>query len=460
MKTIIVPIYNGIRARNFFRTDTYWDLVKDQNIKLVVVVPSAKVDYYKKEFPQPNVIFEPLDVKGETTFGRNLNDAAINLLNTNTIRLKQKLAYYKHESIFKLVFWRIFNRLFSPLPISMPIVRLLDKFEPTDKETAALLAKHKPDLVMLPDIVFPVDRIFIRAAKRAGYFTIGLVRSWDNLTSKGVVQILPDKLVVHNSTMKQEAIKLAKMPADDIYVSGPPQFDWHFRPRNMDREAFMKSLNIPADRRLVLCAPFFNDYVKSSVNIINTLTDAIHDGRLPKNLHLIVRYRPTNAEIPAGMLKPSDHYTITRPCEARFTVKNEQSPVEDYEHSQADVELLMNSLAYSDVIINTISTLSVDAAAMQKPVINVRYDGDPNVPPKYGVKIFYKGHDHYEMIENSGGVRLAWTPEELVNQIIMYLQDHSIDKPGRERIVREQLEFTDGLSGKRVADYIKNYLHR
>ena len=64
------------------------------------------------------------------------------------------------------------------------------------------------------------------------------------------------------------------------------------------------------------------------------------------------------------------------------------------------------------------------------------------------------------MIENSGGVRLAWTPEELVNQIIMYLQDHSIDKPGRERIVREQLEFTDGLSGKRVADYIKNYLHR
>ena len=272
----------------------------------------------------------------------------------------------------------------------MPIVRLLDKFEPTDKETAALLAKHKPDLVMLPDIVFPVDRIFIRAAKRAGYFTIGLVRSWDNLTSKGVVQILPDKLVVHNSTMKQEAIKLAKMPADDIYVSGPPQFDWHFRPRNMDREAFMKSLNIPADRRLVLCAPFFNDYVKSSVNIINTLTDAIHDGRLPKNLHLIVRYRPTNAEIPAGMLKPSDHYTITRPCEARFTVKNEQSPVEDYEHSQADVELLMNSLAYSDVIINTISTLSVDAAAMQKPVINVRYDGDPNVPPKYGVKIFIK----------------------------------------------------------------------
>jgi CDP-glycerol glycerophosphotransferase (TagB/SpsB family) len=460
MKTIITPIYNGIRARNFFRTDTYRELVKDQNIRLVVVVPSAKVEYYKKEYPESNVVFEPLDILGETAWGKNLNVAAINLLNTNTIRLKQVLAYYKHKSKLKLAFWRIFNRLLSPLPFTMSVVRLLDKLEPTDPQVAALLTKYKPDLVVIPDIVFPVDRIFIRAAKRAGFYTLGMVRSWDNLTSKGVVQILPDKLIVHNSTMKEEAIKLAGMPARDIYVSGPPQFDWHFRTRNMSREEFMKSLNIPADRKLVLCAPFFNDYVKSSVNIINTLTDAVNNGRLPKDIHFIIRYRPTNAEIPVGMLKPSEHYTITRPCEARFIVVNEQSPVEDYEHSQADVELLMNSLAYSDVVINTISTLSVDAAAMDKPVINVRYDGDPNVPPKYGVKIFYHGHDHYEMIERSGGVRLAWTPDELIDQINMYLKDASIDRDGRRRIVAEQLEYTDGLSGKRAADAIRKYLYR
>ena len=64
MKTIITPIYNGIRARNFFRTDTYRELIKDPNIRLVVVVP-PKVEYYQKNIRR-RMCFRAADILGET----------------------------------------------------------------------------------------------------------------------------------------------------------------------------------------------------------------------------------------------------------------------------------------------------------------------------------------------------------------------------------------------------------
>ncbi len=60
-KKIIIPIYNGTRARNFFRNDTYRELIKDRSITLVVAIPSVKLDFYTKEFQEPNLIFEPFD---------------------------------------------------------------------------------------------------------------------------------------------------------------------------------------------------------------------------------------------------------------------------------------------------------------------------------------------------------------------------------------------------------------
>ena len=100
-KTILLPIYNGMRARNFFRTDTYRELVQDQNLRLVVVIPPAKLEFYRSEFPEKNVIFEPHDVELESGFGSILYETAFNLLYTNTIRSKQWLEYLRSERTFK-----------------------------------------------------------------------------------------------------------------------------------------------------------------------------------------------------------------------------------------------------------------------------------------------------------------------------------------------------------------------
>lgn len=457
-KTILLPIYNGIRAKNFFRNASYTDLVSDPNVRLVVIIPPSKFEYYRKEYPEKNVIFEPLDIKSESRYGRILGVIALTLLNTDTIRAKQWLEYVRYHKLLKFILKRIVNRIFSPLGfINRPIIRFLDGFIALDDGVVKLLDKYKPDLVIVPDIVFPPDRVVLRAAKRTGYYVVGMIRSWDNITSKGVIQILPDKLIVLNSIMKNEAVKYAGMPERDITITGVPHYDLFFEKRKISRGEFLKSLGLDPAKKILLCAPFNYEYTGSAEIIINALTEAIDMGKLPKDLHIIVRYRPATPEISSSRIKPSPHLTFTNPCEHYFAVQNLQSPSEDWEFSKSDLELLVNSLYYSDVVLNYMSTLSIDAAIFDRPVINLRFDADTETPPHHKIGIFVR-YLHYRAVEASGGVKLVWNMGEMITAIDAYLKNPALDREGRKKLIAEQVEILDGKSGARTAEYIKKVL--
>ena len=458
MKTILLPIYNGIRAKNFFYTYIYTGLTGEPNLRLVIVIPPSKLAFYQKEFGRPNVVFEPLEIVSESRFGRILCAIAFNFLDTDSVRLKQWWTYLKYGHYGKFLLKRAANLAFSGFKFPRSIIRFLDGFVALDPGVVKILERYRPDLVIVPDIVFPPDRIFLRAAKRKKFFVLGTIRAWDNLTSKGVIQLLPDKLIVHTHIMKELAVRLAGMPEEYIYVSGIPHYDIFFKPPLKSREKFLKMLGIPPERKIVLAAPFLYSHTSSSLKIINELTSAIDDGRLPKDTQILVRYRPGTPPIDEKLFRPSQNLTITKPCSQYFPVRNIQMSTKDWEFSPEDFELLMNSLYWSDVTINTMSTLSIDAAVFDKPVINVRFDADPQTPPKHSVSVLLK-HDHYKSIEASGGVKRVWNMGELVEAVRRYLEDPSLDREGRKRMVEEQVEFTDGLSGRRTADYIKRILY-
>ncbi|MBI2024422.1 hypothetical protein HYT00_03490 [Candidatus Giovannonibacteria bacterium] len=457
IKTILLPIYNGIRAKNFFYTDIYKELLREGDIRIVIVIPPSKKEFYEKEFAEPNVIFEPLEIISEPRFGRILAGFAFSLLNTDSVRLKHKWWYLKYGGRVKYFLREAMNRIFSPFKFSRRFVRWFDRFVSLDPGVVGILKKYNPDIVLVPDIVFPPDRVFLRAAKRTKFFVVGMIRAWDNLTSKGVILVLPDKLAVHTNMLKRQAIKYTDMKEENIDVTGIPHYDIFFKERNMTREEFCMSLAIPPERRIVLCAPFLYGDTTSAVVIINELTRAIKDGRLPRDVQILVRYRPGTPPIKDGLLEPSENLSVTRPCSEFFEVKNTQAPTKDWEFTTDDINLLLNTLYYSDVTINSMSTLSIDAAIYDKPIINVRFDASPNVPPDESVTIFLK-HTHYKSVEDSGGVRRVWNMKELIDSVKEYLDHPEHDREGRARILCEQIEFTDGLSGKRTAQYLRKLL--
>ncbi|HEY4519591.1 MAG TPA: CDP-glycerol glycerophosphotransferase family protein [Candidatus Paceibacterota bacterium] len=451
--TILLPIFNGLRARNFFLTDLYPELLKG-GAHLVILVPSHKVEYYRKTYAHSQVVFESWDPQREHWFGRALQWLAFNALGTGTVRRKQYAFFVRDRNILKFAIRRLVGVLFGGSRLFRKFLRILDRAIPADYSVAALIAKHKPSLVLAPDIILVSDRLALRAAKRAIVPTVGMVRSWDNLTAKGVIQVMPDWLVAQTDVMKEEVVRLGDMERGRIRVCGVSQFDEYWKPATKTREEFLRSLSIPTERRVVLCAPFFGEYSQSSgIMLVQKLARAIDDGRLPKDIHLLVRYRPEDLTAPKA--PDTAHFnhpriTVTKPYSVPFKTSRGKS---DFEFTRADVDLMVNSLRWSDVVITTISTLTVDAIALNKPVINIRFDVDPHTPAQDRVELF-SHFDHYLALEKTGGVRLAHSFEELLERLHVYLNSPSLDNGGRARVRREQIQYEDALSGARSAQAI------
>lgn len=453
MKTLLLPIFNGLRARNFFLTDLYPELLRN-GARLVILAPSYKVEYYRKTYAHPQVVFEAWSPNREHWLGRVIQWFAFNALGTGTVRLKQYAFFVRDRNLVKFFARRFVAALFGGSRLFRKFLRILDSAVPIDRDVADIIRKHKPSLVLAPDIILASDRLVLRAAKRVGVPTVGMVRSWDNLTAKGVIQVMPDWLISQTDVMKEEAIRFGDMDRKRIVVCGVSQFDEYWKLPTKTREEFLHSLNIPTERRVILCAPFFGEYSQSSgVMLVQELASAIDDGRLPKDTHVLVRYRPedlTVSDAPDTAHFNHPRITVTKPYSVPFKT-NRGKP--DFEFTRSDVDLMVNSLRWSNVVITTISTLTVDAIALDKPVINIRFDVDQNTPARDRVELF-SHFDHYRTIEQAGGVRLAHSFLELLEHLNMYLDSPSLDTEGRASVRREQIQYEDSLSGARSAQAI------
>jgi CDP-glycerol glycerophosphotransferase (TagB/SpsB family) len=118
---------------------------------------------------------------------------------------------------------------------------------------------------------------------------------------------------------------------------------------------------------------------------------------------------------------------------------------------------LANTLFHADVLVNYGSTTTIEACIYDTPVVNIAYDSD-DLPPILGsVHNIYR-QEHYRRIVDTGGVRLARSPQELVDLVRSYLTDPLQDQEGRHRIVREQAEPLDGQSARRTAEHVLSWL--
>jgi hypothetical protein len=77
--------------------------------------------------------------------------------------------------------------------------------------------------------------------------------SWDNLTSKGLMRIAPDRVLVWNEQQRREAIELHRVPPDRVVLTGAPRFDEFFTMQpSCSREEFCGRLGLDPSRPLLL----------------------------------------------------------------------------------------------------------------------------------------------------------------------------------------------------------------
>ena len=102
------------------------------------------------------------------------------------------------------------------------------------------------------------------------------------------------------------------------------------------------------------------------------------------------------------------------------------------EIQEEDILNLKHTLKYCDVVVNYVSTMTLEAFVFDKPVVNIDY------PEKY-----HRGYTfrHYKPIVDEKAVFLAKSFEELVDQIKQCLSNPYIKRKERERVFNEFIHF-------------------
>ena len=110
------------------------------------------------------------------------------------------------------------------------LYRRLEAALPIPTKTYRFLEAERPDVVVVTPLVSlgGSQSDFVRAARRMGIPTAGWIYSWDNLTSKGVIHELPDRVVVWNDAQRRELEQLHRVPAERIEVTGAQAWDHWF----------------------------------------------------------------------------------------------------------------------------------------------------------------------------------------------------------------------------------------
>src|SRR5581483_2349612 len=129
--------------------------------------------------------------------------------------------------------------------LSDRVIRAAARLEhaiPTSPEIDRYIRDRKPDVVVATPVVnrasTQVD--LLKSARRLGIPAATLVASWDNLTNKGLLKWVPERVFVWNEQQRREAIELHGIPPDRVVATGAPLFDrWFERRPSTDRAEFL-----------------------------------------------------------------------------------------------------------------------------------------------------------------------------------------------------------------------------
>jgi hypothetical protein len=181
------------------------------------------------------------------------------------------------------------------------LLHLVERALPGDPQVDAFVAQHAPDVLLItPLVIFNPPQVeYIKAARKLGIPSALLVASWDNLTNKGQMRELPDRVIVWNEAQAEEAVTLHGMPRHRVVVTGAQSFDhWFESQPSRSRESFLRERGLDPDSDLILYLCSSTSISPNEIEFVRQWHDAVRKSRDPRvaRAAILVRPHPMNKQ--------------------------------------------------------------------------------------------------------------------------------------------------------------------
>jgi hypothetical protein len=436
---LLIP--DGVGVRNFLVGTFLPELAQRSKVAVFHIVPDNMLDTFKGGLNgsvswHPIIDFnQPLHV---LTLQYTLGWAQMYWANTAGMRrnLGQPLS-----SNAKMRAFTIATRLAGRLAASPRRMNAVEKLHvaaasrvPEVEYYRRRFQEFRPSVVFCshqrPSIVVPA----VLAARSLNIPTATFIFSWDNITSKGRITAPFDHYLVWSQLMHDELVRYyPHVPKENIHVVGTPQFEPYGSANGLQsREAFLRSIGADPARPLICFSGGDVFSHPEDPEHLRILMQHIQAGRIKRNPQVLLRpgpvddgtrYKPVLRDYPELIYK-QPAWVFTREGDWSRVI-----PMPD------DVNFLANLTHHADLNVNLNSTMTLDFAIHDRPVVNLAFDVAEKPPFGMPVWDYCYGFDHYQPVIQFGAARFARTADQLAEHVNAYLDDPTLDREGRRRFV-------------------------
>ncbi len=288
----------------------------------------------------------------------------------------------------------------------------LEEAVPSSPDVDRFVRELAPDVVVVTGTFRHVSSEVevLKSARRLGIPAGIFVTSWDNLTNKGSLKFVPERVFVWNEVQARDAVELHRIPRERIVVTGAHVFDeWFARTPTRTREQLLAELGLDVSQPYLvyLCSSgniARNDEPRFVARWVQAIR-ASDDERL-RRMNVVVRPHPNVRNRPADL---GDPQVVVWPPEGAYPVA---------EQARND---FFDTLCHAEAVVGMNTTAMIEAAILGKSVLTI-------LVPEFAQETTL--HFHYLLSENGGFLHVAADLDEHVRQLGAVLEE---DEEGAAR---------------------------
>jgi hypothetical protein len=280
-------------------------------------------------------------------------------------------------------------------------LRAVERLIPTEPGVDAFLRQHDPDLLLVTPLVElgsqQVD--YVKAARRLGIRSVLCVASWDNLTSKGLMRVVPDHIVVWNDAQKAEAVDLHGARPEQVQVTGAQPFDrWFAAAPSRARAEFCGVVGLDASRPFLLYVGSSSFIAPDEVPFVERWLSRLVRSSDPRlaGVGVLIRPHPANAR----QWRRFDAASF--PNVALWPPIGTDPNAPDFHRDYYD------SLWHSAAVVGINTSAQIEAAIVGRPVLTIK-------APEFAHS--QEGTLHFRYLVDDGPVSAADTFDEHLSQL-------------------------------------------
>ncbi|RPI32358.1 MAG: hypothetical protein EHM70_09120 [Chloroflexota bacterium] len=473
-KRIFISADHGLAVIYFLQSDVVPALLQS-GVEVVVLTDGALKEGILSRFGQPGLIVEDLRLQeAEAYFKRRSPETQWWLNFLRRVGSSNRINTEAMDSYIHQVSAEEGRRRQVLLPLGKAAIALLRRSRAARRSLvrmqmgyrpglySGLFDRYRPDLVVASTPGWRLDRYLLREAAGRGIPTAAAVVGWDNPSSYSISGAPVDWITCWSEIQKEELVLGSDWAPEKVHIGGIPSYDGYFRKEwLMPRDEYFRLHGLDPTRKLLSYAASFVSFSPNYQNV-EALARLVTSDSLAEPSQLLVRLHPNHFQ---------DVHLYANEREAIRKLSRECPHVHVVEpvplggalgyYSGEDMPEKTSMMAYSDVFLTVYSTMVVEAAVHDRPIVSACIDvpGGWNWPRKFSLPLSeIGGWPTHSRFRQAGAGRVALDETGLKEAVNFYLENPGADHEKRQAFIADEVTYTDGSAGKKTAEFFLKIL--